>query len=486
MSNLHNVGWETAVLSGLINNGPEAYVAICDIIDNNTFYTQQNKILYKCIEKILAQGDHVDVTSILESVKQMGMEDVFDFETEIEHIKDLTDFVVHPENLPSYAKKLKTLQIGREMLATSQQISKSAESITGEETVDEILGIIEKPFAKFLTEEVTGSDAEWLAEGIDEYIEDLIENPVGQVGIPTGFPRYDAAIGGGLRRGAVDLISARPKTGKSVFGDCVAINVAKRGIPVLMIDTEMSKDDHYNRIIANLTGIPINDIATGKFSQDDEKVIAVQNAVEEIKEMSYTYVSVAGKPFDEMLSHIKKWILQTVGKDEYGQTKECLVVFDYLKLMSTSAISNNTAEFQLLGDQITKLHNLSVKYSFSCLCFTQLNRDGITKETTDAVSGSDRLIWLCTSWAIFKAKGEDELAEDGPSYGNRKLVPVVARHGGGMQNGNYINITLGGEYARLTEISTRDEMYEQRATGGAIEGSNVPFELDGVEDGSQE
>ena len=54
----------------------------------------------------------------------------------------------------------------------------------------------------------------------------------------------------------------------------------------------------------------------------------------------------------------------------------------------------------------------------------QLNRDGITKESTDAVSGSDRLIWPCTSFTIFKMKSDEEKAEDNPKNGNRKMVPL--------------------------------------------------------------
>ncbi len=34
------------------------------------------------------------------------------------------------------------------------------------------------------------------------------------------------------------------------------------------------------------------------------------------------------------------------------------------------------------------------------------NRDGETKESTDVVSESDRLVWLCTSFSIFKNKTE--------------------------------------------------------------------------------
>ena len=173
--------------------------------------------------------------------------------------------------------------------------------------------------------------------------------------------------------------------------------------------------------------------------------------------MPYTYASVAGAPFEQIMNIIKRWIMQDVGTDENGRTNECVVVYDYLKLMSSTSITNNIQEYQALGFQITSLHNLAVKYDFPCLAFVQLNRDGITKESTDAVSGSDRLIWLCTSFSIFKAKSPEELAEDGPNAGNRKLVPIVARHGAGLDDGNYINMQMQGEYTRLTELKTRNE-----------------------------
>jgi len=58
-------------------------------------------------------------------------------------------------------------------------------------------------------------------------------------GIPTGFPRYDSCIGGGFRRGTVNVVGARPKVGKSTFCLNVAKNVSFAGIPVLYLDTEM-------------------------------------------------------------------------------------------------------------------------------------------------------------------------------------------------------------------------------------------------------
>ena len=341
------------------------------------------------------------------------------------------------------------------------KIHNDMDSVKGDESIDEIIGKLENPVTDFLREDDGGENPEKIGEGVEDYVEFLSENKCDIIGIPTGFSRYDEAIGGGLRRKCVDLVSARPKVGKSVFADNVALNVSSLGIPVLVLDTEMSKEDHLNRLLANISGVTINEIATGKFVDDEEKLAKVNESVTKLNSVPYSYISVAGKPFEGILNLIKRWIVQEVKTDENGKTNECLIIYDYLKLMSSSSITNNIQEYQALGFQITSLHNLCVKLDIPCLSFVQLNRDGITKESTDAVSGSDRLIWLCTSFSIFKAKSPEELAEDGPNAGNRKLVPIVSRHGAGLDDGDYINMNMVGSHAKLIELKTRNEFKNQ-------------------------
>lgn len=474
---LQDLGAERAVLAGLFAHGLESYIEVSDLLEYSSFAAHNNQIIYKCLEKIFASEAEVDIASIMSSAERLGFSETFKDTRELKYIKSLMDFPIKKDNVIHFAAQIKKFELARKIQRLAKQISFDAEQITGDEDIDEIVSIIENPIVNFLKEDDNNKKPEKIGDGVDEYIEFLLENKCDQLGIPTGFGRYDAAIGGGLRRKCVDLISARPKVGKSVFGDNVAVNVARTGVPVLMLDTEMSKEDHINRIIASISKVPINDISTGSFEHDEEQHVAVQNAVEEIKKIPYTYATVAGMPFESILNVIKRWILQEVGTDENGRTNECLVVYDYLKLMSSTSITNNIQEYQALGFQITNLHNLAVKYDFACLSFVQLNRDGITKESTDAVSGSDRLIWLCTSFSIFKEKSAEETAEDGPRAGNRKLVPIVSRHGPGMQDGNYINLQMSGQHALLSELRTRDELV---ATGGVdgIEGAELPFEED--------
>ena len=459
--NLNDIGAERAVLAGLMQHGIDCYVMISDIINEDTFVNPNNQILYKCLRLIIENGNSVDIPSILSAAKSLKVIDVINTKQELSYIKNLESFIVNKDNILGFAVQIKKFEFARKIKNLTLKIHHDVDKVTGNESIDEIVGILENPVTDFLREDDGGENPEKIGEGVDDYVTFLSENKCDIIGIPTGFSRYDEAIGGGLRRKCVDLVSARPKVGKSVFADNVALNVSSLGIPVLVLDTEMSKEDHLNRLIANISGTPINEVATGKFVDDADKERKVREAVSKLESIPYSYVSVAGKPFDQILNIIKRWIVQEVKTDESGQTNECLIIYDYLKLMSSSSITNNIQEYQALGFQITSLHNLCVKLDIPCLSFVQLNRDGITKESTDAVSGSDRLIWLCTSFSIFKAKSPEELAEDGPNAGNRKLVPIVSRHGAGMDDGDYINMQMVGSHAKLIELKTRNEFKNQ-------------------------
>jgi replicative DNA helicase len=474
---LSDIGAERAVLAGLFNYGLSAYVEVSELLTADSFVHKNNQILFKCIEKAVNGGLSVDLPSILSSAKQLDLSDVINTEPELKYIRALSEFPIKQENVLNFAVQVKKLEFARKAKKIVSKIAVSIDSISGDETVDEIISLVETPLMDFLRDDQSGQSPELLGEDIDEYLTFLVENKCDQIGLTTGFPRFDAAIGGGLRRKCVDIVSARPGVGKSTFADNVALHNARKGIPVLMLDTEMGKEDHLNRLLSHISGVPLSEIATGKFSSDDEKFISVKRAAEEIRTLPYTYVSVAGAPFETIINTIKRWILRDVGQDENGRTNNCLVIYDYLKLMSSISITNNIQEYQALGFQITNLHNLAVKYDFPCLSFIQLNRDGITKEDTSVASGSDRIIWLCTSFSIFKLKSQEELAEDGPRCGNRKLVTLKARHGPGLTDGNYINMNMLGSHSQIVEYRTRDES-RSSPDGDIIEGADIPFEQD--------
>lgn len=461
LDQLSNPASERAVLAGIIRYGSEVSIEIEPLLNEETFTVPNNKVIFKCINSLLTKSRSIDFASLLSAAQDEGLADYFSRNDVLRHTQAIFETPINIDNVYEHAAKIRRLQFGREIQGKLRGIYQSISAIDGDETLAEIFSLAETPIqelsTQYLKEEQTTPSV--LEDNLDSYIQDLIDNPSEMVGISTGYPGFDKAIGGGLRRKCVDVIGARAKAGKSLVGDNIAMHVAgKLNIPVLMLDTEMSKEDHFNRLLANISGIPINDIATGKFALHQETLDKVLAAKEKLKSVPYYYITIAGRPFDETLSIIRRWLMKEVGYDENSRLKDCLVVYDYLKLMSSSEMSgNDLKEFQLLGFQITALHNLCVKYDFPCLTFTQLNRDGISKESEDVVSGSDRIIWLCTSFSIFKAKTPEEIANDGIKNGNRKLIPVISRHGPGLEDG-YICIQVDGELARARHLGTIKEI----------------------------
>ena len=113
-------------------------------------------------------------------------------------------------------------------------------------------------------------------------------------------------------------------------------------------------------------------------------------------------------------------------------------------------------EYQALGFQMTELYNFMVKNDCACLAYVQLNREM-------DVSQSDRIKWLCTSFSKFLLKSPEEMAEDIAAgekvpY-NRKIEVEVCRFGPATEYGNYINVRMHGEFAKLDPGPTRNELY---------------------------
>jgi replicative DNA helicase len=380
---------------------------------------------------------------------------------EAQHLKAIYDFPVNLENVRKFAAKIKKLEIARSLHNQLGDIQDKLLDVNGSESIASIIGIAEDSIFNFSSTLSNESESapKCVSDGISEYLQYLQENKVDQVGISTGFPVYDQAIGGGLRKNTVNVIAARPKTGKTLLADNMGFHIAnKLKIPVLNMDTEMTKEDHIHRLLAMMSEVEISSIETGKFMESPNKAKKLELAVEELKQTPLYYKTIAGKAFEEQLAIMRRWIVKEVGLNDDGTAKDCVIFYDYLKLMDSVGMSQDLKEYQVLGFMMTSLHNFAVKFKIPIVAFVQLNRDGITKESTDTASGSDRIIWLCSNFTIFKKKSDEEIAEDGVDAGNRKLIPIISRHGGGLEDNNYINCHMKGWCAKITEGQTRIEL----------------------------
>jgi replicative DNA helicase len=276
-------------------------------------------------------------------------------------------------------------------------------------------------------------------------------------------------------------------TGKSMLSVNIGLHISKElGIPVLYLDTEMSKEDHWSRMLSNLcqTKVTINDLEAGKYASNKLYKQSVRQAADILKKLPLDYLNVSGKPFEEIISIMRRWVTKNVGFDETGKRKDCVIIFDYMKMMSGEGLNDSLKEYQVLGFMMTALHNFAVRYDMPIVSFIQLNRDGIDKESTDVIAGSDRVLWLVTNFTVYKAKTAEEIADTGPQHGNRKLVPISARHGEGLEPGDYINVMFTGQFGRITEGETKLNLQRKHHDDIVDDVNDVPFNGDADENES--
>lgn len=462
---LSDVASERAVLAGIMQYGHDCFIDINDVLTESTFTQDCNQVIFKCIKHHFQDSKtNLDFPSIFASAKILNLFQLIDNPDDKKYIKALQNFAVNKDNVRKLAVTIRKLEVARLLRDKLRDCEHEISRVNGSETINEILGLAESAVFDFTNSVIDNNKQELklLGDGLDEYVDYLISNPNQPVGISSGFPLYDLAIGGGFRRQTVNVVAARLKTGKTTFAINVALHVAGNlNIPVLILDTEMQTKDHWDKSLSYYSNVVITEIERSLFTKNNFKLKKVNDAKQKIKSIPYTYQNVSGCSFEEVLSIARRWIVKKVGYNNNGTTKDCLLIYDYLKLMSDDVLKSSS-EHQVLGFQMMSLHNFTVKYDIPCLTFSQSNRDGITKETTDVLAQSDRIAWFGSNISLLKAKTEEEIAEDGPENGNRKLIPLACRHGEGLKMGDYINMQFNGHIATIRECGTRNQLYSSK------------------------
>lgn len=441
-------GIERSVLQGIAQYGPDMLIDLEEFISGQDFNWKLNREIFSAFHYLThdKNAKNFDVASVLAAAKGLSIDRLGE-EKNFTYLESLFECGPTKENTKILAVSLWKLSVLRQGVKRLEETKNSLLGMSGEEPINEIISAVEDPVIGFSSSLCTQNMHEScdIGTGIDEYLEELMNDPKDIIGLSTGFPRWDACIGGGLRRGSVNVIAARPKVGKSFIALNIARNIAEKGIPVLYLDTELTRmEDQLPRIISLMTGVNIYDIETGKFGAVPELKEAVYDLKEKIKAIPITHTWVGGFSPDTIIAEARRWLIKKVGFNEEGQANECMIIYDYLKIMNHDEIKSNLGEYQILGFVMTKIYDFAKRWGIPLLALAQLNQD-------EVLASSDRIRWLCTSLSYLKPKTTEELNADPASNGTKKMIIDVTRKGPGLPMGEYINIKDNLAEARFTE-----------------------------------
>jgi replicative DNA helicase len=193
---LQDLPAERAILAGIFRYGSDALYDVTDIIQESSFTDESNMVLYACLKHILEKDEttSIDIPSMMSAAKELGNSDFFNAQ-EVSHLSSVVKFPVLLSNVRKFGAKIRKLEIARMMHDQLELTKEKYAQVKGDEPISQILGIAEESIFDFTSMLSDVDDSPTMVlDTAEERLIELSENPVDQIGIPTGFSRYDFAI----------------------------------------------------------------------------------------------------------------------------------------------------------------------------------------------------------------------------------------------------------------------------------------------------
>jgi len=431
---------EKQLLAGLLKD-PPSLIEISNFIGHKDFYSETSFLhatIFRVIKQSVDAGEELDNIILAQRVNEVGLS----FEGSVnaaDYIKSLAMRSVPSGNLTKTAKELKKFSIRREIVESSELISKKMKGMAPESSYREIVETADQIYNSKINLFDIGSDIpENIYEDMEHMIEERGNNPIEEFGMMGPHDKVNDIYGSLLRPGNITVIVARSGVGKTQFCMDYATKVAlKYNVPVLHFDNgEMSKEELIMRQCAAHSGVPMHLLESGKWRQAGQDVVdKVRSVWPKISKLKFYYYNVGGMDVDVMINTLKRFYYSTVGRGN-----KMVFSFDYIK--TTNDSTGNKNEWQVVGEMVDKFKRCIQKEVLEngdpvipMITSVQSNRSGITTnrnsqniiDDESIVSLSDRITQFCSHMFIIRRKTEDEIQLEGQRFGTHKMISVKYR-----------------------------------------------------------
>jgi len=423
---------EAGVIATLVYH-PE-FILHTDYLKPSYFYNVENGCIYWAIQELYKNGvetiDALNITNMLNSngavkkkIEQYNLTNMQEFITmsqyacrhSIEEYKLLVNNVV-------------TMSFKRDLNKISVEIQ--SKCFNSETNLGELNSIVNNKINKLTEQYVSTNEINLFGNRVEDLWKEVCDRRTenGVYGIPSKFERVNDFFT--YEPGELVLLKARMKRGKSAFFMNEAIHKIKNGVPTLFFDTEMQDRLFYERMLANLTGIEVKRIKTGRYSYDEDQTLAKAN--EWIKKQPFVHIYVP-QTTDEEIYATHKILKYKMGLE--------FSIFDYIK----SNILSSSENYNALGARCDFLkNNVAGELNIAMLAGAQLNR-------SNQVADSDKLERYVSASILWRDKTSEEIAADSLECGNYALTVDLNRMGEQMDEAEYIDFKFDGNRMRIEQ-----------------------------------
>lgn len=306
------------------------------------------------------------IKSLVESNKQVNPATLVQGGADINFIAEVSSLGISGNQAISEAKIIHSLASKRNLYNAAQRVMQQL--VNGEDTAS-----VKTKLSEYINSETefTKDATKQISELVAPTIESILttRDSGGIIGTSTGFKSIDRALGG-LLKGSLTIIGARPAMGKTAFALNMAEGAAaKTGLPVLIISLEMNNEMLVKRMFAKASLIDAGKLRDGSLSPEDLNVL--NSAADKLAKMPLWFDDTPIQSFSDIRARALKL------KRQRG--KIGLVLIDYLGLIETGNERNSNRVNEV--SKISRgLKVLSKEIDAPIVALAQLNR-GVEQRT---------------------------------------------------------------------------------------------------------
>lgn len=357
----HNEESEKAVLGAMLSSNDAAAVVLASL-QEDVFFNEKNKLVFRAGLEVSNQRSVVDATTVGAELKNMKvLEDVGG----VEYLLELIQSCINADNVDHYVKIVKDEAVLRQYLLKMKEVQDSY----AQGSVDDVGAFIQtanEGLSEIASHRVVGDfkPAAEVAETVKKQI-DLSANQGNKslIGVDTGYIRLNK-LTHGWQKGDLIILAARPAVGKTAFAINLAYNAANHEKhPVAFFSCEMDAGQIMKRLISSESMVNSEHIQTGDLQGPE--LAKISSAVDNLKETTLYFDDTANPRLGDLLAKARK--LKSAHPDL------CLIVIDYLNLITTEGAYNSRQEEVALVTR--SLKQLARDLKVPVIALAQLNRN---------------------------------------------------------------------------------------------------------------
>lgn len=180
------------------------------------------------------------------------------------------------------------------------------------------------------------------------------------IGVPTGFMDFDA-LTGGLVRGEMVVVGARPSQGKTAFASNMLRNAAEHA-PVLFVSIEMSRRQIGERMLSSESNVDALAIRQAAISKSDLE--ALENAAQRLGLLDFMVADLPGAGIGDVLHAIRQ--------DKRRRPGLAVVAVDYLQLIEND--DRRVSRQEQVASISRRLKGVARALNVCVVALSQLNR----------------------------------------------------------------------------------------------------------------